>query len=76
MYANDKVDSDARLDAMLLDVWEANANQDIYILIRLRIDLGRSAGVTSAIQLVWLTGLRAPNLPNSRNSRAIDRTYI
>ena len=35
MYANDKVDSDVRLNAQLLDVWEANANQDIYILIRL-----------------------------------------
>ena len=30
-----KVDSDVRLNAMLLDVWEANANQEICILIRL-----------------------------------------
>ena len=36
MYANDKVDSDVRLNAQLLDVWAANANQDIYILIRLQ----------------------------------------
>ena len=35
MYANDKVDSDVRLNAMSLDVWEAHANQDIYLLIRL-----------------------------------------
>ena len=33
--ANGKIVSDVRLNAMLLDVWEANANQDIYILIRL-----------------------------------------
>ena len=33
--ANGKDDSDVRLNAMLLDVWEANANGDIYILIRL-----------------------------------------
>ena len=26
---------------------------------RLRTDLGRSVGVTTATQLVWLTGLRA-----------------
>ena len=37
MYANDDVDSDVRLNAKLLDVWEADANQDIYILIRLRL---------------------------------------
>ena len=36
MYANDQVDSDVRLNAKLLDVWEADANQDIYILIRLK----------------------------------------
>ena len=33
--ANGKIVSDVRLNAMLLDVWEAHANQDIYILIRL-----------------------------------------
>ena len=27
---------------------------------QLRTDLGRSVGVTTATQLVWLTGLRAP----------------
>ena len=42
---------------------------------RLRTDLGRSVGVTTATQLVWLTGLRA-NLPTPRNSRVIKRTHI
>ena len=42
---------------------------------RLRTDLGRSVGVTKAIQLVWLTGLRA-HLPTNRNSRLIKRTHI
>ena len=37
--ANGKIVSDVRLNAMLLDVWEANANQDSYILIRLSADL-------------------------------------
>ena len=40
---------------------------------RLRTDLGRSVGVTTATQLVWLTGLRA-HLPTNRNSRSIKRT--
>ena len=35
---------------------------------RLRTDLGRSVGVTTATQLVLLTGLRA-HLPTPRNSR-------
>ena len=34
---------------------------------RLRTDLGRSVGVTTATQLVWLTGLRA-HLPTNRIS--------
>ena len=42
---------------------------------RLRTDLGRSVGVTTATQLVWLTGLRA-HLPTPRNSREIKRTHI
>ena len=42
---------------------------------QLRTDLGRSAGVTTATQLVWLTGLRA-HLPTPRNSRVIKRTHI
>ena len=42
---------------------------------RLRADLGRSVGVTTATQLVWLTGLRA-HLPTNRNSRVIERTHI
>ena len=40
---------------------------------RLRTDLGRSHGVATVIQLVWLTGLRA-NLPTTRNNRVIKRT--
>ena len=42
---------------------------------RLRTDLGRSVGVTTATQLVWLTGLRA-HLPTNHNSRLIKRTHI
>ena len=42
---------------------------------RLRTDLGRSVGVTTATQLVWLTGLRA-HLPTNRNSRLIKRTHV
>ena len=42
---------------------------------QLRTDLGRSVGVTTATQLVWLTGLRA-HLPTPRNSRVIRRTHI
>ena len=42
---------------------------------RLRTDLGRSVGVTTATQLVWLTGLRA-QLPTNRNSRLIKRTHV
>ena len=42
---------------------------------RLWTDLGRSVGVTKAIQLVWLTGVRA-HLPSNRNSRVIKRTHI
>ena len=43
------------------------------IIQRLRTDLGRSVEVTTATQLVWLTGLRA-HLPTNRNSRLIKRT--
>ena len=42
---------------------------------QLRTDLGRSVGVTTATQLVWLTGLLA-HLPTPRNSRVIKRTHI
>ena len=42
---------------------------------RLRTDLGRSVGVTTATQLVWLTGLWA-HLPTNRNSRLIKRTHV
>ena len=42
---------------------------------RLRTDLGRSVGVATATQLVWLTGLRA-HLPTNRNSRLIKRTHV
>ena len=49
--------------------------QKISIKQRLRTDLGRSVGVTTATQLVWLTGLRA-HLPTNRNSRFIKRTHV
>ena len=39
---------------------------------RLRTDLGRSVGVTTATQLVWLTCLRA-HLPTPRISRVIQK---
>ena len=39
-----------------------------WIKQQLRTDLGRSVGVTTATQLVWLTGLRA-HLPTPRNSK-------
>ena len=42
---------------------------------QLRTDLGRSVGVTTVTQLVWLTGLRV-HLPTPRNSRVIKRTHI
>ena len=42
---------------------------------RLRTDPGRPAGVTTATQLVWLTGSRA-HLPTNRNSRPIKRTHV
>ena len=42
---------------------------------QLRTDLGRSVVVTTATQLVWLTGLRN-HLPTPRNSRVIKRTHI
>ena len=42
---------------------------------QLRTDLGRSVGVTTATQLVWLTGLRA-HLSTPRNIRVIKRTHI
>ena len=43
-----------------------NTNKATKCLIkqRLRTDLGRSVGVTTATQLVWLTGLRA-HLPTT-----------
>ena len=39
---------------------------------RLRTDLGRSVGVTTATQLVWFTRFIGPNLPTHRNSRVIE----
>ena len=50
-------------------------SQKCSIKQRLRTDLGRSVGVTTATQLVWLTGLRA-HLPTNRNSRLIKRTHV
>ena len=49
--------------------------QKSLITQRLRTDLGRSVGVTTATQLVWLTGLRA-HLPTNCNSRLIKRTHF
>ena len=40
---------------------------------RLRTDLGRSVGITTVTQLMWLTGLRAPNLPTPRNSHVLKK---
>ena len=43
---------------------------------QLRIDLGRSVGVTTATPLVWLNGPRALNPRTDRNSRVIKSTCI
>ena len=43
---------------------------------RLRTNFRRSVEVATATQLVWLTGLRAPNLPISNNSSVIKRTLV
>ena len=39
--------------------WQHKLRHKSSITQRLRTDLGRSVGVTTATQLVWLTGLRA-----------------
>ena len=43
---------------------------------RLRTDLGRSVGVTTATQLVWFTRFTGPNLPTHRNSCVIEGKNI
>ena len=43
---------------------------------QLQTDLGRSVGVTTATQLVWLTGLQTHLPTPPRNSRVMKRTYI
>ena len=44
---------------------------------RLRTDSGRSVGSNNSHLLVWLTTLRALNLPTNRNNRVIKRdTYL
>ena len=43
---------------------------------RLWTDLGRSVGVTTAIQLVWLNRFTGTNPPTNHNSRVIKRTII
>ena len=48
------------------------APQKSSIKQRLRPDLGRSVGVTTATQLVWFTRFSGPNLPTPRNSRVIE----
>ena len=40
---------------------------------RLRTDLGRSVGVTTATQLVWLSRFHDPNIPTNRKSCVIKR---
>ena len=39
---------------------------------KLRTELGRSFGVTTATQLVWFTRFRGPNLPTHHNSHVIE----
>ena len=46
------------------------------IMQRLQADLGRSVGVATATQLVWLNGLRDPNLVTNRKSCVFKRAYI
>ena len=44
-----------------------NCQQKVRLNIEFRTDLGRSARVTTAIQLVWLTDIRAqPSTPRNR----------
>ena len=43
---------------------------------QLRTDLGQSVGETTAIQMVWLTGLRVPNHPTYSKSCVIKRTHV
>ena len=43
---------------------------------RLQTDLGRSVGVTTAIQLMWLNRFTGTQLPTNRKSRVIKRTHI
>ena len=43
---------------------------------RLRTDLGRSDGVTTVIQLVWLTGLRAQPSDSPQQPRNQKDTHL
>ena len=43
---------------------------------RLRTDLGRSVGVTTATQPGVVNLVYGPNLPTPRNNRVIKRTHI
>ena len=52
-----------------------NREPQISITQRLRTDLGRSVGVTTPTQLVWLISLRV-KLSHSRNNRVTKRTNI
>ena len=51
-------------------------HQKSLITQRLLADLGRSVGVTTATQLVWLNQFTGPNLPINRQSCVIKRTHI
>ena len=44
--------------------WQHRQHREKVRFKRLRTDLGRSVGVTTATQLVWLTGLRAQPSPS------------
>ena len=45
-----------------------NATSPSSIKQRLRTDLGRSVGVTTATQLVWFTGFTGPTFPLTANA--------
>ena len=53
-----------------------NRHQKPSITQRLRIDLGRSIGVTTVTNWCGLTSLQALNLPFNHNRRVIKRSHI
>ena len=50
--------------------------QNSSIKLRLRTDLGRSVGVTTAIQLVWINGFTGPTFPLTATAVSIDEQEI